>query len=145
MATDKNKNVMKELKVDKLVINCCIGESGDRLTRAAKVLEQLTDKKPVYSKGFNFCVYADNFYIFIARYTVRAFGIRRNEKIAVHVTVIILLLFLHLLKLLVRCAASRLRNSWIVVLRSRSMSSRRRTSLIPEASDLALTSTLTLV
>ena len=51
MATDKNKNVMKELKVDKLVINCCIGESGDRLTRAAKVLEQLTDKKPVYSKG----------------------------------------------------------------------------------------------
>lgn len=59
MATDKNKNVMKELKVDKLVINCCIGESGDRLTRAAKVLEQLTDKKPVYSKGFTFRIFAD--------------------------------------------------------------------------------------
>jgi large subunit ribosomal protein L11e len=50
-AVDKSKNVMKALKIDKLIINCCVGESGDRLTRAAKVLEQLTDKKPVYSKG----------------------------------------------------------------------------------------------
>merc|ERR1712165_647695 len=41
-------------------------------TKAAKGLEDLTDQKPVESK---------------ARYTVRTFGIRRNEKIAVHVTV----------------------------------------------------------
>ena len=71
-AEEKAKNPMRELKIDKLIINCSVGEAGDRLTRAAKVLEQLTDKKPVYSK---------------ARYTVRSFGIRRNEKIAVHVTV----------------------------------------------------------
>merc|ERR1711874_431091 len=45
---------------------------GDRLTRASKVLEQLTNQQPVFSK---------------ARYTVRSFGIRRNEKIAVHCTV----------------------------------------------------------
>lgn len=37
-----------------------------------QVLEQLTGQQPVYSK---------------ARYTVRSFGIRRNEKIAVHCTV----------------------------------------------------------
>lgn len=51
MAEDKAQNPMRQLKIDKLIINCCVGESGDRLTRAAKVLEQLTDRKPVFSKG----------------------------------------------------------------------------------------------
>jgi ribosomal protein L5 len=39
MADDKSKNIMRTLKVDKLIINCCVGESGDRLTRAAKVID----------------------------------------------------------------------------------------------------------
>lgn len=54
MSEEKEKNPMKTLKIDKLIINCSVGESGDRLTRAAKVLEQLTDKKPVYSKGTSY-------------------------------------------------------------------------------------------
>merc|ERR1712145_13907 len=69
---DKRKNVMHDVHVSKLCLNICVGESGDKLTRAAKVLESLTGQKPVFSK---------------ARYTVRSFGIRRNEKIAVHCTV----------------------------------------------------------
>ena len=73
MATkDKTENVMRELKIAKVIVNLCVGESGDRLTKAAKVVEQLTEQKPVYSK---------------ARYTIRSFGIRRNEQIAVHATV----------------------------------------------------------
>jgi len=69
---DKSLNKCRGIKIDKLVINCCVGETGDRLDKAGKVLKGLTQQQPVFSR---------------ARYTVRTFGIRRNDKIACSVTV----------------------------------------------------------
>ena len=69
---EKFDNKMREIKIEKLILNLCTGESGDKLTKAAKVLQDLTGQVPVESK---------------ARFTIRSFSIKRNEKIAVHVTV----------------------------------------------------------
>ena len=68
----KADNKMRRIQIDKLVINCCVGEAGDKLTKAAKVLKDLTGQEPVLNK---------------AKITIRSFSVRRGEKIACHVTV----------------------------------------------------------
>merc|ERR1711988_1553488 len=62
----------KEIAIDKLVINCSVGEAGDKIMRACKVLKDLTNQEPVTTK---------------CKYTIRSFGIRRGDKIGTHVTV----------------------------------------------------------
>lgn len=61
---------MREPHVAKVVIDVCCG-GGEPLTRAATILEELTGQTPSQSR---------------ARQTVRDFGIRKNEAIAVRVT-----------------------------------------------------------
>jgi len=63
---------MRDIRIKSLTINCCVGESGDKLTKAIKVIEDLTEQKACTGK---------------AKYTVRSFGIKRNEEIAVFATI----------------------------------------------------------
>jgi len=65
------KNPMRRIIIDKVVVNMAVGQSGERLAKAAKVLEELTGQKPCPRK---------------AKRTIKEFGIRKGENIAVIVT-----------------------------------------------------------
>ena len=71
-SSKKSLNKMRDIQIEKLILNISVGASGDKLTKAVKVLKDLTNQTPVTSK---------------AKYTIRAFGIKRNEEIGCHVTV----------------------------------------------------------
>ncbi|ALU11360.1 50S ribosomal protein L5 [Ignicoccus islandicus DSM 13165] len=62
---------MLKPKLAKVTVNIALGESGERLEKAYELLEELTGQKPVKRA---------------AKKTIRTFGIRRGENIAVMVT-----------------------------------------------------------
>ncbi|MCD6085337.1 MAG: 50S ribosomal protein L5 [Desulfurococcales archaeon] len=66
-----SSNSMLKPKIAKVTVNIGVGESGERLQKAAKVLKELTGQEP--STRY-------------ARRTIKEFGIRKGEPIAVVVT-----------------------------------------------------------
>ncbi len=71
-SSKKELNKMREIQIEKLILNIGVGASGDKMTKAIKVLKDLTGQDPVTTK---------------AKFTIRSFSIKRNEEIGTHVTV----------------------------------------------------------
>lgn len=63
----EEENPMRRLKVGKVVVNMAVGTSGEKLMKAAKVLEMLTGQRPSFRR---------------AKKTIKEFGIRKGESIA---------------------------------------------------------------
>jgi large subunit ribosomal protein L5 len=68
---EEYQNPMRRLKIAKVVVNMAVGASGEKLAKAAQVLEQLTGRKPSFRK---------------AKKTIKEFGIKKGESIACVVT-----------------------------------------------------------
>jgi len=64
-------NPMRSPRIDKVVVNISLGESGEPLERARKILAQLTGAKPCVRR---------------AKKTIRDFGLRKGEPTACLVT-----------------------------------------------------------
>jgi len=62
---------MLKPKIEKVVVNICVGKSGEPVEKASKVLKDLTGQNPCKRK---------------AKQTIRDFGIRKGEPIACIVT-----------------------------------------------------------
>jgi len=62
---------MRVIRIEKVVVNIGVGQSGEPLERAAKVLEELTQQEPSYR---------------LAKRSIKDWNIRRGEPIGVAVT-----------------------------------------------------------
>jgi large subunit ribosomal protein L5 len=64
-------NPMRDIVIDKVVVNIGVGQAGDRLNKAVKVIEMLTHHKPVLTTS---------------KKTVREFNLRKGLTIGTKVT-----------------------------------------------------------
>jgi large subunit ribosomal protein L5 len=62
---------MREIRIEKVVVNVGVGEAGDKLVKAQKVLELVTQQKPAQT---------------LAHAGVRDWGVRKNMPIGTKVT-----------------------------------------------------------
>mgnify|MGYP001773160366 CR=1 FL=1 len=62
---------MRVIRIEKVVANIGVGQSGERLERAAKVLEELTQQEPSYR---------------LAKRSIKDWDVRKGEPIGVAVT-----------------------------------------------------------
>lgn len=62
---------MREIRIDKVVVNVGVGEAGEKLVKAQKVLELVTKQKSVQT---------------LSHQAVRDWGVRRNMPIGTRVT-----------------------------------------------------------
>jgi large subunit ribosomal protein L5 len=67
----KGENPVRRIRVEKVIVNSCIGASAPRLEKAAKIIEMLTGQKPELRK---------------AKKTIKGFGIYKGQPIAVRVS-----------------------------------------------------------
>lgn len=67
----KAPSPMRALRIEKVVVNIGVGESGDRLAKAQRVLQMVTHQKPIATR---------------AHVTNRDLGIRRGQEIGAKVT-----------------------------------------------------------
>lgn len=64
-------NPMREIRIEKVTLNIGVGEGGDKLLKAEKVLGEIAGRKPIRT---------------IAKKTIRDFGIRQGEPVGCKVT-----------------------------------------------------------
>ncbi|MGP6219836.1 50S ribosomal protein L5 [Caldiplasma sukawensis] len=68
---DTKANKMRDIVIDKVVVNIGVGQAGERINKAMTVVEMLTGQKPVFT---------------YAKRTVREFNVRKGLNIGVKVT-----------------------------------------------------------
>lgn len=64
-------NPMQEVRIEKVTLNIGVGEGGDKLLKAEKVLGEISGRKPIRTT---------------AKKTIRDFGIRKGEPVGCKVT-----------------------------------------------------------